>query len=96
MDIKSGRKKVETRAATRRYRNIKRGNLVIFICGKEKFEKTVKKAKIFKTIASMVRVYPPNTIMPGISSVRELREAYYSYPRYREKIKKFGLVVLEL
>lgn len=26
----------------------------------------------------------------------ELRDAYYSYPNYKEKIKKFGLIALEL
>ncbi|OGN03461.1 MAG: hypothetical protein A2651_01680 [Candidatus Yanofskybacteria bacterium RIFCSPHIGHO2_01_FULL_42_12] len=96
LDIKSGKKKIETRAATTKYRDIKKGSLLVFVCGKEKFEKTVKKAKIFKTISSMVKVYPPNKIMPDISSVRELRKAYFSYPRYKEKIKKFGLVALEL
>ena len=34
--------------------------------------------------------------MPDISSVKELRDAYYSYPNYKEKIKKFGLIALEL
>lgn len=96
LNIKSGKKKVETRAATTKYRNIKKGDLVVLVCGKERFEKVVKKVKIFKTLASMVKVYPPNKIMPGISSVKELRKAYYSYPSYREKIKRFGLVALEL
>ncbi len=96
LNIKSGKKKVETRAATTKYRNIKKGDLVVLACGKEKFQKKVKKVKRFKTITSLTKVYPPNKIMPEISSVRELREIYYSYPRYREKIKKFGLVALEL
>ena len=96
LDIISGKKVVETRAATERYKNIKKGDLLILVCGKEKFKKEVKKVKIFKTVASMIKVYPPNKIMPGISSVKELQKAYYSYPHYREKIKKYGLVVLEL
>ena len=96
LDIKSGRKKVETRAATIKYRNIKKGDLVILACGKERFQKTVKRTRIFKTITSMTKVYPPNKIMPDVYSVRELRWACYSYSGYREKIKKFGLVALEL
>ncbi|OGN14933.1 MAG: hypothetical protein A3J47_00790 [Candidatus Yanofskybacteria bacterium RIFCSPHIGHO2_02_FULL_43_22] len=96
LDIKSGRKTVETRAATEKYRNIKKGDLLVLVCGKEKFEKKVKKARIFKTIVSMVKVYPPDKIMPDVSSVRELREAYYGYPHYGEKIKKYGLVALEI
>ena len=96
LNIKSGNKKIETRAATEKYKNIRKGDLLVLVCGKEKFEKVVKKARTFKTISSMIKVYPPNKIMPSISSVKELKKIYYSYPRYREKIKKFGLVALEL
>ena len=40
-DIRSGRKTVETRAGTVKFRNIKSEKTVIFICGKDKFEKKV-------------------------------------------------------
>ena len=96
LDIKSGKKTVETRAATEKYRDIKDGDLIVLACGKERFEKTVKKAKIFKTIKALVKAYPINKIMPNISTEKELRDAYYSYPNYKEKIKKFGLIALEL
>ena len=96
LDIKSGKKTVETRAATERYRNIKDGDLIVLVCGKERFEKIVKKAKIFKTIKALVGAYPIKKIMPNISTEKELQEAYYSYPDYKEKIKNFGLIALEL
>lgn len=96
LDIKSGKKAVETRAATERYRYIKDGDLIVLVCGKEKFEKTVKKAKIFKTIKALVKAYPIKKIMPNISTEKELQDAYYSYPNYKEKIKKVGLIALEL
>lgn len=96
LDIKSGKKTVETRAGTERYRNIKPGDTVVLVCGKERFQKEIKKAKIFKTIKSLVKIYPIKKIMPNISSKKELEIAYYSYPNYREKIKKNGLIALEL
>lgn len=96
LDIKSGKKTVETRAGTERYRNIKPGDMVVLVCGKERFEKEVKKAKIFKTIKSLVKTYPIKKITPNILSEKELESAYYSYPNYRDKIKKFGLIALEL
>lgn len=96
LDIKSGKKTVETRAATEKYRNIKIGDMVILICGKERFEKKVKKAKIFKTIKSLIKAYPIKKIMPNLTTEKELEKAYYSYPDYKEKIKKFGLIALEL
>lgn len=96
LDIKSGKKTVETRAATEKYRNIKDGDLMVLVCGKEKFEMKVKKAKIFKSIKSLIKAYAIKKIMPNLSTEKELRDAYYSYPNYKEKIKKFGIIALEL
>lgn len=96
LDIKSGKKTVETRAATEKYKNIKGGDIVVLICGKERFEKKIKKAKIFKSIGLLVKKYPLKSIMPNISSAKELQQAYYSYPNYKEKIKNYGLIALEL
>lgn len=96
LDIKSGKKTIETRAATKRYGQIKAGDMLVLICGKEKFEKEVKKARIFKTIRALVKVHPIKTIMPGLKTEEELRGEYYSYPDYKDKIKKYGLIALEL
>ena len=96
LDIKSGKKIVETRAATTKYKDIKTGDVLVLSCGKEKFEKIVKKVKIFKSIKSLASAYPIKKIMPEINSEKELRDAYYGYPNYKEKIKKFGLIALEL
>ena len=53
--IRNGKKKVETRAATERYRNIKIGDTIKLICGKYSFEMKVKKVKIYKTITALNR-----------------------------------------
>ena len=96
LDIKSGKKTVETRAATERYKNMKAGDTVVLVCGKERFEKVIKKAKVFKSIKSLIKSYPIKKIMPNLSTEEELEKAYYSYPSYKEKIKKNGLIALEL
>ncbi len=96
LDIKSGKKSVETRAASERYRDIKAGDVVVLVCGKERFEKKIKKARIFKSIKALLKTYPIKKIMPQFSTEKEIRDSYYSYPGYKEKIKKFGLVALEL
>ena len=95
-DLKSGRKKVETRAATVKYRGIKKGDKIILACGKTRFETTVKHSSIFKSISAMLRKYKVQDIMPELSLRDELERIYFSYPNYREKIKKFGLIALEL
>jgi len=35
-------------------------------------------------------------IMPFVSSINEMKEVYFSFPNYEEKIKEFGLVAFEL
>ncbi len=96
LDIKSGKKSVETRAASERYRDMKAGDVVVLVCGKERFQKKVKKARIFKNIKALLKTYPIKKIMPHFSTEKELQDAYYNYPGYKEKIQKHGLIALEL
>ena len=95
-EVKDGTKRVETRAATERYRNIKKGDVLIVVCGKSRITKVVKKAHHFSSITAMIKVIPMRKIMPSVSSMTELRKAYYSYPGYKEKIQRYGLVAWEI
>lgn len=74
--IKTGKKKIETRAGTDKYIKIQVDDKLKFVCGKETFERSVTKIKLFKTISAILKVY--------------------SFPNYREKIKKHGLIAFEL
>ena len=94
--IRTGRKKVETRAATMRYEDIKAEDVVIFSCGNEKFKKTIRSVKTFKTISAMLRKYSVKDINPDITTEEELRNLYRGFSGYEEKIKKYGLIALEL
>lgn len=94
--IKEGTKWVETRAGTERYINIKAGDVLVFACGKERLEKKVEAVRHFKTIKAILKVYKVKDIMPDRVSPKELEEAYYGYPNYKEKIKKFGIIALEI
>lgn len=96
MPLKVDEKKVETRAASVKYRNINVGDNVILVCGKNKFEKRIDKVKIFKTINALLLEYKANEINPKTKSKQELQETYDSFPGYKEKIKKYGLIALEL
>ncbi|MBI2068637.1 MAG: hypothetical protein HYT67_00815 [Candidatus Yanofskybacteria bacterium] len=96
LDIKSGKKTVETRAASERYRDIKAGDVVVLVCGKDRFSKKVKKARTFKTTGALLKVHSLKKIMPELNSEKEWREELYTYPNYKEKIRKHGIVALEL
>ncbi len=94
--LKRGLKSVETRAGTERYRKIQKGDMLVIVCGKARLEKKVKRMRHFKSIAALTRVIPYKKIMPSTNSLAEVRKAYYGYSGYKEKIKKFGIVAMEL
>ena len=94
--IRDGVKKVETRAHTTRYQRIKQGDAVMFVCGKERFKRQVKRVQHFKNITTILRVYKLRDVNPFVSSKKELEETYWSFPGYNEKIRKFGLIAIEL
>ena len=94
--IESGKKKVETRAATIKYKNISKGDEINFLCGKEKFSKQVRSVKIYKSLKSLLKKYKPQDITPWVKDAKELEAMYYSFPGYKEKIKKSGIIALEV
>ena len=94
--IRVGKKRIETRAATKRYQKIQQGNRLEFRCGRLKFQRRVIRVRIFKSIPALLRVYPIHSINPFVQTSTELRKLYYTFSGYREKIKKVGLVAFEL
>jgi ASC-1-like (ASCH) protein len=94
--IKEGRKTIESRAAIDRYRKIKEGDVLVFVCGSEKLEKKVKKVEYYKTIEEMTKVINFKKVMPFVDSIEEMKKVYFSFPDYKQKIDKFGLVVFKL
>lgn len=94
--IKKGTKSVETRAATERYRDIKAGDILRFKCGADVFECRVRRAAIFKTITALVKKYGVRPLNPQCKSEKDLRAMYASFPGYSDKIKRYGLIALEL
>ncbi|UZE92967.1 MAG: hypothetical protein IB617_02300 [Candidatus Nealsonbacteria bacterium] len=94
--LRQGSKTIETRAATDKFLNIKKGDTLVFVCGKQRLEKRVKKVSYFKTIDRMLKKLNLKKIMPFVSSIEEAKRIYYSFPNYNKKIAKFGLVAIEL
>ncbi len=93
---RNGEKKVETRAATDRYKDIKKGDTIVFSCGSKKFSKQVTKVEKFSSIGAIFKKYKPHQISPEWKSQAEGRKAWASFPNYNEKIKKHGLIALTL
>ncbi|MBU4082341.1 hypothetical protein KKB98_00070 [Patescibacteria group bacterium] len=94
--IKKGQKTIETRAATDKYRRIKAGDILVFVCGDEKLDKSVEKVDIYKGIDEMIKVIDFKSVMSFVNSIDEMKKVYFSFPNYKEKIEKFGLVAFKL
>jgi ASC-1-like (ASCH) protein len=94
--IRRGVKTVETRAATVKYRNIQVGDVLVFVCGKDRFEKKIQRVRFFKSIIGLFRAIPIHKVLPKAMSLADAQKIYFSFPGYKEKIKKSGLVALEL
>ena len=90
--LKSGQKRVETRAATERFRRVKVGDKLIFICGQDRFEKEVRAVSHFPSIEAMLHEVGFRQIAPWLNSAEELVSLYQSFPGYPEKIAKFGIL----
>ena len=94
--IKSGRKNIETRAATVRNITMQAGDEIFFVCGKQSLKRSITKATKYKTIKAMLRDYRVKQIAPDLKTENDLRDMYFAWPSYRDKIRKYGLVALEL
>jgi ASC-1-like (ASCH) protein len=94
--VVNGKKKIETRAATPRYSKIKVGDTLILVCGKQKVKKEIRKVEYFKTMNSIIKKYSPASINPRVSTLEEIKKMWYSFPGYKDKIKKFGLIAWRL
>ena len=95
-EIRTGEKQYETRAATEKYRAIREGDTITFVCGKKRLEKEIAKVFYFRTPAAMRRGLPLAQVMPDLTTLAEVKARYASYPDYTEKIQKFGLLAFKL
>lgn len=94
--IRTGKKKVETRAGGPKYSHLAVGDLLMFICGASKFKRRIVSIRHFKTISGLLRAYTIKDVHPGVSSGKELSAKYASFPGYTQRIKKFGLMAIGL
>ncbi len=93
-DIREGRKRVETRAATVKYRNIAPGDILVFICETEQFERQVATAEHFASVDDMLQRFTVSDISPQITDREALLRMYHGFPGYEEKIREFGIIAL--
>lgn len=92
--LRIGRKTIETRAGNEVYLTIQPGDTIQFRCGDDTFTRIVSKVSRYKDFESLFRDYSPTVIHPGMTK-EQLIEHYFSFPDYRERLVKFGILVFE-
>jgi len=94
--IKNGIKTVDTRAATKKFQHIKKEDILVFVCGNKKIEKKIKQIDYFQNIEDLVKKIDFKKIMPFVSSLKEAKKVWYSFPNYKKKISNFGIIAFHL
>jgi ASC-1-like (ASCH) protein len=90
--IRDGRKTIETRAGSVAYQKIQEGDtLVLLWCG-ERIEKVVKKREHFDSVQSVFESPDFADILLGVTTLGEAEKIYYSFPGYKERIAKHGIL----
>ena len=95
-EMKSGLKAIETRAATVRYKPIEAGDILVCVCGKDRFSKRVARKRHFPSLDALMKEIDFKKIMPSFASMDEVKKAYSSYPGYEMKIKECGIFAFDL
>jgi len=85
--IKSGRKKVETRAfgftkTGKNFGSVQKGDTLLFMCGRARLRKKVKKIKKFRTIDVFFEKVNQKLVWPHLErrTLSEIKKQYYAIP----------------
>ena len=91
--IKKGIKTVEGRKYSEKYQKYKKGDILIFVCGKEKLKTKITYIHRYKTVENYLKRETLKKALPCVKTVKEGVKIYnlWTNEKEREKLrKKFG------
>lgn len=91
-----GRKKVETRAGSPAYLKIEPGDYLVFTSGQDRVEKKVLTVRHYPSVGQLLTEITWSEIMPLAKSPQEVEAIYNSFPGYKGRLQKFGILAFEL
>lgn len=94
--LESGKKSIETRAATVRNQNIEVGDQLEISCGPKQLFRTVKGIQHYDSVESIFQSADWNRVMPEVETLDDAKAVYYAWPGYREKIDQHGILAFYL
>ena len=79
-----------------KYHYLQPGDALLMLCGSDLVEKRIKKSLHFASVDQMLKQVDFKRILPSGRSVNDIQEIYSSFPGYKEKVRKFGLMAFEI
>lgn len=109
-DLLEGSKEVETRSPDpskpeKDYGKIVEGDSLIFHLVNDSFKRVSESEKLafkagnirkYNSIEEMLETENIKSILPDVHSKEEALEIYYSFPGYKERIAKYGIIAIDL
>ncbi len=92
--LASGIKEVEGRKGLSKYRNLKAGDWVLFVCTDEeekKFPAIVRKIEVYKNLDDYLRGVTLEKALPRVDNIEEAHRIYYQWSSLKE-IETHGFV----
>jgi len=96
--IESGRKKVEGRKRSEKWKNIKVGDTIKMFCGEPSyrfFYVQVKNIRLYPDLKSYLICEGLENTLPGVNLLEEGEKVYLQYSTL-EEIKKYGIMAIKL
>jgi len=96
--IKSGKKTIEGRINSDKFKDLKIGDKLIFTTDhtSEQLICVVKDFKTYPDFHSMLESEGIQNCLPGITDLQEAVNIYENLPGYKEKVKQFGALAIRI
>ena len=95
--IQSGKKTVEGRIATPKYRSFSTGDTLTFkTTGIDVLSTKIMELKCFTSFENMLSYFGVQACLPGLVTIEEAVKVYRSLPGYKEKESQFGVIGIRI
>lgn len=89
--IRDGKKRVEGRKATPKWRKLKAGDVLVFTNGSEEFETMIDRIDRFDSLDAYLLGVGVEAALPGVSDLEKARKIYLQWSTLQE-IAQWGFV----
>ena len=96
--IKIGLKTVEGRPNSLKFKDLRSGDKISFICvsTNELIYCTVVAVRVHRSFYEMLQAHGLQNMLPGVTDIQQGVAVYENFPGYREKVKNNGAIAIKI